>query len=59
MAARLGVADPLLHRAASEVFDLVTPALEDTGLRDLVDAFRDRYLARGRCPADDADEETR
>jgi glutamate--cysteine ligase len=59
VAARAAVADRALHRAASEVLDLVTPRLEDAALRRLVDAFRERYLARGRCPADDADEESR
>jgi len=49
----------LLRHAASDVFDLVTPHVADPELRDLVDLFRERYLARGRCPADDADEETR
>jgi glutamate--cysteine ligase len=59
VAARLGVTDRLLHRAASDVLDLVTPRIDDHDLRDLVELFRERYLARGRCPADDADEETR
>ncbi len=51
--ARVGVADPALRRAATAVFDAVVPCVADPALRALVEDFRDRYLDRGLCPADD------
>ena len=56
VAARVAVADPVLARAASDVLDLVTPRVVDPVLRDRVQTFRDHYLDRGRCPANDAEE---
>ncbi|MEU1473492.1 ergothioneine biosynthesis glutamate--cysteine ligase EgtA [Streptomyces sp. NPDC005761] len=56
-AARDGLADPELRAAAVTCFDLALEALPRRGAtRAVVDAvagFRDRYVARGRCPADD------
>jgi glutamate--cysteine ligase len=55
-AARVGPADPALAEAASGVLAIAAQALHRTTARaaaDLVLAFRDRWTARGRCPADD------
>ena len=56
-AARDGLAAPGLQAAALGCVDTALDALrrrgEDPGLVDLVAAFRDEYVARGRCPADD------
>ncbi|WNF30817.1 ergothioneine biosynthesis glutamate--cysteine ligase EgtA [Streptomyces sp. C11-1] len=56
-AARDGLADPELRAAATGCFSAALPALERMGasqaVRDSVAAFTDRYVARGRCPADD------
>jgi glutamate--cysteine ligase len=56
-AARLGVRDDSLRRAANRCLELATDALArlgvDAGLLAAVDDFRDRYTSRGRCPADD------
>lgn len=56
-AAREGLADPELRAAATACFDAVHPALErmgaSDGVRGTVADFADRYVARGRCPADD------
>ncbi|RII20246.1 Glutamate--cysteine ligase GshA [Streptomyces sp. YIM 130001] len=56
-AARHGLADPELHRAATACFAAATEALPRRGasrtVRDAVGAFTERYVARGRCPADD------
>ena len=56
-AARDGLAAPGLQAAALACFDAALDALrrrgEDPGLVALVAAFRDRYVARGRSPADD------
>ena len=57
VAARWGPADRVLAATATAVFDAVTPQIDDGRLRALVDAYRDRYLARRRCPADDRLEE--
>lgn len=57
-AARHGLADPALAAAASRCFALAVEALDRQGvdprLVALVAAYRDEYVARGRCPADDA-----
>ncbi|MFF0570162.1 ergothioneine biosynthesis glutamate--cysteine ligase EgtA [Streptomyces sp. NPDC004041] len=59
-AAREGLADPELRAAAVTCFGAALPALERMGaseaVRDTVAAFIDRYVARGRCPADDLPE---
>ncbi|MCI4042227.1 ergothioneine biosynthesis glutamate--cysteine ligase EgtA [Streptomyces sp. TRM75563] len=56
-AAREGLADPELRAAATVCFGAALPALERMGasqaVRDTVAAFTDRYVARGRSPADD------
>lgn len=56
-AARDGLADPRLAAAARACFALAGQALvrlgADPGLATLVEAFADRYVDRGRCPADD------
>ncbi len=57
-AARDGLAAPGLQDAALACFDAALPALlrsrEHPGLVALVAAFRDRYVAQGRSPADDS-----
>ncbi|MFJ2022190.1 ergothioneine biosynthesis glutamate--cysteine ligase EgtA [Streptomyces sp. NPDC087897] len=59
-AAREGLADPELRAAATACFGAALPALERMGASDAVlgtvAAFTDRYVARGRCPADDLPE---
>ncbi len=56
-AARDGLADPELREAAAVCFTAALAALPRLGaataLADRVAAFRDRYVDRGRCPADD------
>lgn len=56
-AARDGLSDPELRAAAAVCFDLALEALPRMGatrtVQDAVAGFRDRYVARGRCPADD------
>ncbi|MCB5164311.1 ergothioneine biosynthesis glutamate--cysteine ligase EgtA [Streptomyces bambusae] len=56
-AARHGPADPDLRTAAAACFRAAAEALPrlgaTTAVRDAVTAFRDRYVARGRCPADE------
>ncbi|MFJ3435532.1 ergothioneine biosynthesis glutamate--cysteine ligase EgtA [Streptomyces cyaneofuscatus] len=56
-AAREGLADPELRAAATVCFDTALTALDRMGatkaVQDTVAAFNDRYVARGRCPADD------
>jgi len=56
-AARLGLADPRLATAAQECFAAAMGALTRLGapahVRQAVAAFADRYVLRGRCPADD------
>ncbi|GAB2597100.1 ergothioneine biosynthesis glutamate--cysteine ligase EgtA [Streptomyces capparidis] len=56
-AARHGLADPALRRAALTCFTAAARALPRTGADDAVTAavtdFTERYVARGRCPADD------
>ncbi|MBX9392427.1 ergothioneine biosynthesis glutamate--cysteine ligase EgtA [Streptomyces sp. TRM72054] len=56
-AARYGLADPELHEVAVECFTTALRALPrlgaSTDVIDAVAAYRDRYVIRGRCPADD------
>ncbi|WEO93918.1 ergothioneine biosynthesis glutamate--cysteine ligase EgtA [Streptomyces sp. FXJ1.172] len=56
-AARHGLADPELREAAAVCFAAALEALPRLGataeVTGAVAAFRDRYVARGRCPADD------
>ncbi|AZQ32793.1 ergothioneine biosynthesis glutamate--cysteine ligase EgtA [Streptomyces cyaneochromogenes] len=56
-AARCGLADPELHEVALECFAAALEALPRLGataeVRDAVAAYHDRYVVRGRCPADD------
>ena len=56
-AARDGLADPLLHAVAVEVFAAAGPARRRIGaserVRRAVDAFRERYVDPGNCPADE------
>jgi glutamate--cysteine ligase len=56
-AAHDGLADPALRAAADGCFVAVLDALPrlgtDAATIDAVAAFHDRYVARGRCPADD------
>ena len=62
-AARLGPADPQIAAASRECFAAAQEALDRTGApRDItaaVDAFRDAYVSKDRCPADDLLEEAR
>jgi glutamate--cysteine ligase len=56
-AARLGQDDPQLAAASRECFAAADAALGRLGaplaIRDAVGGFADRYVLRGRCPADD------
>jgi glutamate--cysteine ligase len=56
-AARLGLADPALARAARQCFDAAEDSLSRSNapppVRAAVAAFAERYVRRGRCPADD------
>ncbi|HWW45436.1 MAG TPA: ergothioneine biosynthesis glutamate--cysteine ligase EgtA, partial [Acidimicrobiia bacterium] len=53
-AARHGLADPALRVATVECFRAAMETLNgDGGARDATAAFMDRYVLRGRCPADD------
>jgi glutamate--cysteine ligase len=62
-AARLGPADPGLARASLACFEAADAALgrsaASPAIRQQVADFADRYVQRGRCPADDMLEETR
>ncbi|PRH78947.1 ergothioneine biosynthesis glutamate--cysteine ligase EgtA [Streptomyces solincola] len=55
-AARHGLAAPALHAAALECFALAREALPRLGaapaVLDAVDAFHERHVGPGRCPAD-------
>lgn len=56
-AARDGLADPVLARAARRCFDAARDALARLGaapLIPLVDDYTERFIARARCPADDS-----
>lgn len=56
-AARGGLADPELREVAAACFAAALRALPrlgaTTGVVDAVAEYRDRYVARGRCPADE------
>ncbi|WP_370266815.1 ergothioneine biosynthesis glutamate--cysteine ligase EgtA [Streptomyces sp. V4I8] len=56
-AARSGLADPELREVADTCFATALEALPRLGVTtevtDAVAAYRDRYVSRGRCPADD------
>ncbi|GLY72974.1 ergothioneine biosynthesis glutamate--cysteine ligase EgtA [Actinoallomurus iriomotensis] len=55
-AAREGLGDPVLARAARRCFEAACDALPRIGaqaLVPLVDGYAERYVRRGRCPADD------
>ncbi|HEY5155058.1 MAG TPA: hypothetical protein VIJ47_10020, partial [Acidimicrobiales bacterium] len=56
-AAQLGLGHPALARSARQLFELTTEALAASGVstarRDLVASFADRWVDRGRSPADD------
>jgi ergothioneine biosynthesis glutamate--cysteine ligase EgtA len=56
-AARLGLADPVLARAAQQCFDAAATALARAEAPPAATAavaeFAERYVQRGRCPADD------
>lgn len=56
-AARSGLADPELHEVAVECFTAALEALPRLGatteVTDAVAAYFDRYVVKGRCPADD------
>jgi glutamate--cysteine ligase len=56
-AARYGLADPELRSAAESCFATALEALPRIGatraVQDAVASFNDRYVLRGRCPADD------
>jgi len=56
-AARDGLADPELHEVAAACFRTAAEVLPRLGatpeVLDAVAEFTDRYVARGRCPADD------
>ncbi|MFS4097672.1 ergothioneine biosynthesis glutamate--cysteine ligase EgtA [Streptomyces sp. AF1A] len=56
-AARRGLADPELREAAAVCFAAALDALPRLGatteVTDAVAQYMDRYVARGRCPADD------
>jgi len=62
-AARVGLADPELREVAAACFAAALRALPRLGATtevvDAVGAYRDRYVARGRCPADDSLDELR
>jgi glutamate--cysteine ligase len=57
-AARDGLSDPALAAAALACFTAAQSVLARRGaplpMRDAVAQFIDRYVLRGRCPADDA-----
>ena len=54
-AARSGLDDPVLDKAATRCFEIARDSLSrhEPLLTGLVDGFADEYVARGRCPADD------
>ncbi|MGW8889283.1 ergothioneine biosynthesis glutamate--cysteine ligase EgtA [Streptomyces sp. NPDC055749] len=61
-AARDGLTDPELRAAANVCFEAALEALPRIGateaVRDTVADFHERYVARGRCPADDLTDRT-
>ncbi|MDJ0343555.1 ergothioneine biosynthesis glutamate--cysteine ligase EgtA [Streptomyces sp. H10-C2] len=62
-AARRGLTDPALRRAADACFRAAMEALPRMGAPGYVQAtvteFAERYIARGRCPADDLIDQVR
>lgn len=56
-AAREGLAHPVIGEAAQRCFAVALEVLEDDAdgrrLAPVVAGYRDRFVARGRCPADD------
>ena len=62
-AARAGLADPELARAARDCFEAADAALGRAGatpdIRQRVTDFAEEYVLRGRCPADDTLEDLR
>jgi glutamate--cysteine ligase len=61
-AARDALTDPALARAARRCFDAARDALPRLGaeaLVPLVDEYAERYVERGRCPADKEEKEDR
>jgi glutamate--cysteine ligase len=62
-AARRGLTDPVLARAARDCFEAAGAALGRAGappdIRRRVASFTEEYVLRGRCPADDTLEESR
>ena len=56
-AAQLGLGHPGLDRSAQRLFTIALDVLahrgQDNGLTDVVGDYRDRWVARGRTPADD------
>ncbi|MGW3592309.1 ergothioneine biosynthesis glutamate--cysteine ligase EgtA [Streptomyces fungicidicus] len=62
-AARVGLAEPELREVAAACFAAALRALPRLGATtevvDAVGAYRDRHVARGRCPADDSLDELR
>jgi glutamate--cysteine ligase len=56
-AARDGLSDPVLARAAGRCFEAARDALPRLGaaaLVPIVDDYAERFVARGRCPADES-----
>ncbi len=53
IAARYGLAHPDLARAARVCFDAARSVMAPDATHDATDAFVERYVSRGRCPADD------
>jgi glutamate--cysteine ligase len=53
VAARHGLAHPDLAHAARTCFAAATAVMAPGATHDATDAFVKRYVARGRCPADD------
>ncbi|HET7475047.1 MAG TPA: hypothetical protein VFJ97_03375, partial [Dermatophilaceae bacterium] len=51
---RHGLDDARLAGAALHLFELVLDLPMAAGLREAVTEFADRYVRRGRCPADEA-----
>ena len=62
-AAREGLTDPVLARAARDIFLAADAALGRSGvapdIRRRVTGFAEEYVLRGRCPADDTLEDSR
>jgi glutamate--cysteine ligase len=55
-AARAGLSDPTLARAACRCFEAALAALRRAGEdTTLVEEYRETYVSRGRCPADEGE----